>query len=308
MTLSVLVTGASGFLGSRLVCQLVNAGWVTTALLREGSKLEALETAGLLGKITIARLGPQFDGLRDVLLRVRPDVVLHTAAISRSGESARDIQDLIQANVLFPSLMLAHMREAGCTALVNAGTSWQNCAGAHFSPFNVYAASKQAFEDVIESFCLEGLQAVTLRLFDTYGPGDTRNKIVDLVIRATLTGVALKMSPGEQIIDLVHIEDVARAFVVAAERVHASATPRHDVYGVSGTRIRLRALAGMIGELARQSVPIIWGARPYRPREIMVPFDGLARVPGWKPGIDLRDGIQAQLQYWRDSIISNRSE
>src|SRR5271165_7197821 len=176
MALSALVTGSSGFLGSCLVRQLVDAGWITTALLRSDSKLDTLEAVGVVAKVTIARMGRQFEGLRDILVRALPDVVLHTAAISWSGQSARDIQNLIEANVLFPSLLLAYMRDAGCNALVNAGTSWQNCAGARFSPLNIYAASKQAFEDVIEGFCLGGLRAATLRLFDTYGPRDSRNK------------------------------------------------------------------------------------------------------------------------------------
>ena len=302
MTLKVLVTGGSGFLGSHLVRQLVAQGWNTTALLRERSETTNLQAMGVMDRITVARMGPRCDGLGDIVQRARPDIVIHTAAFSRSSDSVQGINDLIESNILFPALLLAHMRDVGCETFVNTGTSWQNCDGANFSPFNVYAASKQALEDLVQSFCLDGLRAITLRLFDTYGPGDTRNKIIDLVIRAMLTGQPLKMSPGEQILDLAHIDDVARAFVIAAQLAHSQSAPGHVVYAAPGHRIILRDFAAMVGKLADREMPIIWGGRPYRPREVMVPFEGLTPLLGWHPIIDFRTGILAQIEFWRSEL------
>ena len=290
-----LVTGASGFLGSRLTRCLLRDGWQVTALLRETSSLTALEALGIAGQVTIVRIG---DGLGDIVAAATPDVVFHTAAVARGGDGPGDAQDLLQSNVVFPALLLAHMKAAGCSALVNTGTSWQNCAGAAFSPFNLYASSKQAFEDVIEGYCLGGLRATTLRLFDTYGPGDTRNKIADLVIKALLSGEALKMSPGEQVIDLGHIDDIAAGFVAAGRRT-LECPAGHEVFALPGERMRLRDLAAMIGGLAGCEVPITWGGREYRPREVMLPFEGYITLPGWTPQTSLHDGMAAQLADWR---------
>jgi nucleoside-diphosphate-sugar epimerase len=184
---------------------------------------------------------------------------------------------------------------------VNTGTSWQVNEHGDYAPFNLYAASKQAFETLIENDLTRGLSAITLRLFDTYGPGDTRGKIIDLIIAAVLSGEPLKMSPGEQVIDLVHVSDAARAFVHAGTILLGGTPPAHAIYGVSGERAPLRDVAALIGEIAGTPAPIHWGGRPYRPREIMLPFAGFPSLPGWRPLVGLRDGLQDQLRSvgWR---------
>lgn len=66
-----------------------------------------------------------------------------------------------------------------------------------------------------------GLRVITLKLFDTYGPDDPRPKLMNLIQRMAMDNQPLAMSPGEQQIDLVHVEDVVRAFMVASERLLA---------------------------------------------------------------------------------------
>jgi nucleoside-diphosphate-sugar epimerase len=103
-------------------------------------------------------------------------------------------------------------------------------------------------------------------------------------------------------IDLVHIEDVTMAYVTAAERlVAASSTEFHECFAVSSGRpIRIRDLAAEIESAAQRPLRVTYGARPYREREVMLPWTRGEVLPGWIPRIPLRAGlsgvIAAQMQ------------
>lgn len=293
---AVLLTGGTGFLGSRLARRLLADGLAVTVLAQSESRLDQLRRVGVGDDVQVVRTGPSYDELPGIVARAQPDLVIHVASVSRGGESAAELVRMIHANVTFPTLLLAAMRAAGVRRFINTGTSWQTIDGDAYSPFNIYAGTKQAAEDLLACFSPpegEGaISAITLRLFDTYGPHDERRKIVDLIIAATEQGTELAMSPGEQVIDLVHVEDVAAAFSVAARRLLDGATRGHEVYGVSGERVTLRELASRIGVVMRRTPPIQWGGRPYRPREVMQPWVGFAHLPGWAPRIGLDAGLR----------------
>lgn len=106
------------------------------------------------------------------------------------------------------------------------------------------------------------------------------------------SGQPLAMSPGEQLIDLVHIDDVAEAFRVAADRLRSGAMAGHERFGVgSGRPLPLRDIAAAFSAAIGRPIPIEWGGRPYRRREVMTPWQG-DWVPGWAPRVPLTDGLR----------------
>ncbi len=292
-----LLTGGTGYLGGRVARELLNEGWSVSLLCRETSGLAGLSSLGIAGRVAVERLGPGdlLDQLGTALDSSRPDVIVHLAAQSRGRETPAQVAAMLHANVTMPTLLLAAAHERGVRYILNAGTSWQTASEPPFTPFNVYAATKQAFEDMLVAYTVDGVCAVTLRLFDTYGPGDTRRKVVDQLAEAARGGTMLKMSPGEQVIDLVHIDDAARAFATGSRRLLDRSVRGHEVFAVGDTRLSLRDLARMVGDAIGRPVPIEWGGRPYRPREVMIPSTHLPRLPGWTPRVALMDGLREAL-------------
>lgn len=288
----VLLTGGSGFLGSRIARRLSQEGFELLLLVRRLDGLTELDRMDLTGKVELALCTEPYSDLGGVFGRFRPDLVVHVAASSALGDDAASVRQLTGANILLPALLLAHMREHEVKYFVNTGSHWQHARGDSFVPFNLYAATKQSAEDILQAYCNDGTDAVTLQLFDTYGPRDPRKKIVNLIVDATRTGIELAMSPGEQILDLIHVEDAARAYLVAVNRLLSGSVHGHEIFALSGERVSLKTLAAMIGEIAGRSAPIFWGGRPYRPREIMVPWTGFVPLPDWQRSIALRDGLR----------------
>ena len=184
------------------------------------------------------------------------------------------------------------MAANGCHHLINVDTSWQHYAGDDYNPVNLYAATKKAFEDILRYYLeTTPIKAITLTLFDSYGPGDPRRKLMSLLRDAALNGTRLQMSPGEQLIDLVYIDDLVSAFLQASallDNQHLA----HARYCVSsGKTVTLKHLVALIAQVTGKELDIVWGGRPYRPREVMLPFCPHTVLPGWAPSISLDQGI-----------------
>jgi nucleoside-diphosphate-sugar epimerase len=109
------------------------------------------------------------------------------------------------------------------------------------------------------------------------------------------TNRELQMSSGEQILDLVHVDDICEAFLHAARLVRDPKHPSTASYAVSGgERMSLREIVATLEQTAGRTLRIDWGARPSRPREVMHLWKGPA-MPGWQPRIKLVDGLRALL-------------
>src|SRR5260221_5420129 len=107
------------------------------------------------------------------------------------------------------------------------------------------------------------------------------------------------MSIGDQLIDIVYIDDVVSACVTAANRLFDQKVTRHERFSVSsGAPIRLRDLAELYQQVTGQKLNIVWGQRPNREREVMVPWVQGELVPGWKPLVELEKGIK-NLSNWK---------
>ena len=277
----VLLTGVTGFIGRHLVRRMLDAGWEVAAIVRPTSDRTVLERE--------VRERMEFhvcEGgtLVDIVREAKPAVVCHLASLYLAAHESEDVAALVASNILFGTELLEAMAKNEVRRFVHAGTSWQHYHGARYSPVNLYAATKEAFEMMMRYYEeTAGLHAVTLKLFDTYGEGDTRRKILALLQEAAATGEELALSPGEQKLDLVHVDDVADAFLLAAEYLANDRTDIRGEYAVSaGKALTLKEIAARVEELLGKKIPVRWGARPYREREVMEPWRTGRLLPGWQ--------------------------
>jgi nucleoside-diphosphate-sugar epimerase len=232
-------------------------------------------------------------GLLGIVESVRPQSVFHLASLFIAEHQLDQVEPLIASNVLFGTQLLEAMRAADVHRMVNVGTSWQHFHSDRVRPSCLYAATKQAFQDILDFYTdAYGMRVVTLKLFDTYGAGDPRKKLFYLLRNAYKTGAPLAMSAGEQLVDLVHIDDVIEAFKIAEARLCFGTEAQHEVYSVSsGSPLPLRGIVELYDEIIGHGLRIDWGARPYRSREVMIPWDGNPGLPDWTPKVSLADGL-----------------
>lgn len=288
--MNILLTGATGFLGSHLIPNLKAHGYRVGCLLRSGSVLQ--QDCADLPAWRVETNGASF---REALTGFRPDVVVHLAALYVAEHRYEDVGPLVRANVEFGAYLLDAMQVVGCNALVYAGTSWQHYRNRDYCPVNLYAATKQAFSTLAEYYMdAAGLRLLELHLYDSYGEDDPRNKLLNRLEAAAESGDTLAMSEGEQQLHVVHVDDLSRGFAMACEQVRTFKAGERRIYRLpSASAVSLRELVATFNS-TDPSHPVMarWGSRPYRQREVFQPWEDAEVLPGWLPEISLEVGLR----------------
>lgn len=292
-TKRALLTGITGFVGRHLAKKLLSEGWVVHGIVRENSDIGVLDRE-FADRINF-HVYSTGNSLDKIVSEVKPGVVFHLASLYLSSHVYGDIPDLVESNVTFGTLLVEAMVKNGCYRLVNTGTSWQHYQNKAYSPVNLYAASKQAFDDMLQYYReAHELKVIELQLFDTYGNDDFRKKLLNLLKDCLENGNKLSMSPGEQLLNLVHIDDVVSAFELAGHYLLSGDYDKCGTYAVASLEeLSLRELVSRIEKLAGCSLNIEFGGRPYRPREVMHPWNMGHLLPGWQCNVSLDDGLKS---------------
>lgn len=288
MRKKVVLTGITGFIGKNLAERFLKNGWQVNALIRTLSDLTVLDNQEQIKFFNIDE-----ESMVDILETVKPNVVVHLASLYLSQHEYCNIHGLINSNIEFGTKLLEAMQLNGIKNFINTGTAWQHYQNEDYNPVNLYAATKQAFEAIIKYYQeAYGFHVINLQLFDTYGKGDTRRKILALLHENRTTNEELAMSQGEQLIDLVHIDDVIAAFELATEYLLYD-NSKCGTYAVSSQRPMI--LKDMVAEYESNmncKLNIQWGKRPYRMREVMVPWSNYSVLPGWQAKVSFADGLK----------------
>lgn len=278
----ILLTGVTGFIGEHLATYFLQKGYEVHAIVRPSSKLENISI--FLQQGLHIHVHDTQNDLIAIIESAKPDIVIHLASCFLARHTYEDIDEMLESNVIFGTKLLEAMVQNNVYRFINTGTAWQHYENRRYSPANLYAASKQAFEVLMQYYQeTTPLKTITLELFDTYGPGDKRKKLLALFAEIAESGETLAMSPGGQKIDLVHVDDVVSAFALASEYLLTEQYQYCGTYVVSsGHAITLRDLAKRYERLSGKKLSIAWGGRLYREREVMDPWHEGIILPGWK--------------------------
>jgi len=283
---NILLTGASGFLGSALALHLLDAGYRVALLLRPRSQLDRLR-----GKEAAFERGHYVsDAEVDAFIhRIKPDAVIHTAcAYGRKSETLVEVSD---ANLRFGLVILqALIRAERPVTFINTGT----VLDANVSP---YTLSKHQFAHWGKFFSARSnqqLRFVNVLLQHMYGPGDDLSKFSTHVLKTCLRNEpTLKLTAGEQKRDFIYVEDVVRAYSTLLER-RDTLEQIADIDVGSGVAVTIREFVQTVHRLTASRTNLQFGALPYRTNEAMHCQADVAQMKelGWQPRFDLDAGLK----------------
>lgn len=291
---TAVVTGGTGYLGGQLAKYLTERGWTVHLLVRSAP------AAGAAG-LEVHVLQPDYSNLTTLLKEIQPQVVFHLASLFLVDHQPDQVGPLLHSNVVFGTQLLEAMVQAGVSHFVNTGTWWQHYEAKPYSPVCLYAATKQAFEAILQFYTeARGLHAITLTVFDTYGPNDPRRKLLNILAGQLANPQPLDFPVGEQPLDLVYVDDVCAAFERAAKLLLEGHSKGHEIYSLPAReRMTLRQVVEKFFEVAGVPSPARWGTRPYRAREMLVPWNAGTPLPGWRAEATFEVGARRLLDAWR---------
>lgn len=287
--MNVLITGGTGYIGSNLAKKLIASGNNVTLLIRKTSSLNYLKD--IIAKVNIIYYEDDIENLALNMSNFKIEMVYHLASLYITEHKSKEVDALINSNVLFGAKLLEAMKIAEVKKLINTGTSWQHYNGDEYNPTNLYAATKEAFEAIIRYYKESiNLKSITLEIYDTYGLGDKRGKLLSKLKELSNSGETLDMSKGEQSIDLVFLDDVLEAFTTAGSLLEEDV--EYNRYGVySGRKISIKELVELYQKLSGKNININFGGREYRKREVMSPNYNQKKLINWECKTTLEEGL-----------------
>ena len=287
----ILITGITGYIGSNLARRLLPECEVY-GLVREPLNLTYLED--IQEQIHFVYYDGTYESMSNAVNVSQPDLVYHLATYYTGAHGREHTPRLISSNITLGAYLLEVMADWGCSALVNASTVMAYYKGEGYRPLNLYAATKQALSDLMAYYTDAGLvRAVTLMLSDTYGPNDHRPKILNLIKKAVQSGEKLALSEGGQDYDLVHIDDVTRAFQAAGKQLLQNPGWKDETFQIgAGKVLTLRETVECMLQVNQVKLNAGWGERPSPEREIRQAVRVYPPLPGWQPEVSLENGLR----------------
>jgi nucleoside-diphosphate-sugar epimerase len=294
----VLITGAGGFIGANLTRALLRQGADVHIIVRPETNLWRLDE--ILPHLTVHTLDiVERKMLHDTMLRVEPQHIIHLA-IRRAESSAQERLDTLQTNVLGLYNLLEAAEHLDYLSFIHTGSSLEYGPrqAAHketdrLQPDLFYGATRAASTLICQQFALAHRRPiVALRLFSVYGYWEDPRHLIPSAILKAFTGQALELTAPGLRRDLVFVEDVIDAYLLAMQAGRASG----KIINIgSGEQWSNEAVVELIGSVTARQLTVRPGAYPPRASDTthwVADIRRAERLLGWRPRHTLRAGLE----------------
>lgn len=303
-TTRVLVTGASGFVGRWSLDPLLASGAEVHAVQRDVGRLNAAPTQAVPTDVVphAADLHDR-EAVESLMRRLKPSHLLHFAWIATPGVYLTSLDNPVWVRSSL-QLIEAFLASGGSRVVV-AGTvaeyDWSAAVCSEHTtpcrPATLYAACKHAQYEVMERWSAQaGFSFAEGRLFWTYGPGESPERLVPAMIHASLSRTPFRLRYPAQVRDYLHVADVGGAF---------GALLVSDVQGAvnigSGDGVALSRLGEIVGEATGEGLALeTGGAAADDPAPVVVAENvRLTREVGFTPRYPIEPGIRDTVAWWK---------
>lgn len=290
----VMITGITGYIGSNLARKLIEQGIKVVGLARE--PWNTMYIADIKDKMQLFTYDGTCESIKKTLTATMPDVVFHLATYYARSHGSDEIAAMHECNLIYGNYLLEAMKECGVNAIVYASTVFCHYQQEQNNPLNLYAATKQAFSDIMRYYTEAcGIRSLTIFLSDSYGPGDRRPKLLNLLKRACKENTPMNVSSGLQDYDVLYISDIVSALIRGGQLVQEQETPSVSYQIYDETCLSLRDTVTLMEKVNQVTIPANWGANPASPRsnETVIRVDPL--LPEWEPKVPLEEGLK---RFW----------
>lgn len=282
----ILLTGATGFLGSHLLESFISQGFQVSILKRSTSSTWRINH--LLEKVRVYNIDEV--GLDKIFIEIKPEIIIHTACTY--GRNSESLSQILNTNLIFGINLLEESLKNNVKTFINTDS---------LLPRNIndYSLSKAQFTDWLQKYSSQ-IQVINFKIEHMYGVKDDNKKFLPWLINEMINGSGeIKLTSGIQKRDFIYISDVVAAYdLVLQKRQKLNSWNVFDI----GTNIftEVRRLVMKVASIIEKEhnkviIPRLnFGTIPYREEDIMIPnLDSKKIIElGWHHQVNIDEGIK----------------
>ena len=287
---TILITGATGFLGSNLIKKLIKRKYLLICLIRNKSNLTKLQY--IKNNKNIKFFNYEKKKLKEIFFKNKIEGIVHCA--TNYGLNISETKEIINSNLIFPLDILKLAVEFRVKFFINSDTILNK-------NISEYTLSKQQFNDWLKFFS-HSIKICNVKLEHFYGPGDNATKfVINLILNLISKKESISFTPGNQTRDFIYIDDVVNAFLKIIDFTINNDFIYQEFEVGTQNYIKLKKFVKIVKKLCKnKKTKLNFGALKYRINEKMtlkVDIKNLEKL-GWKPKFTLNQGLIRTIKYY----------
>ena len=289
MIKTILLTGATGFIGSHLLEALIENDYNVVILKRSFSDTWRIDN--IIKKVKSYDIDKC--DLNKPFEENNIDCVINLATdYGRSKKSSPST--ILKTNVIMPLELAEQAVKSHVKCFWNIDSYW-NTGKSLDESLNLYAYSKKIFLEILKNQPIGKIQIFNLKLFHVFGEKDNMDKFLPFAVSKLQSDEALKMTKGEQRLDFIYVKELARMFSFILKNMNFFPKPFEAFEIGSGKVIPLAEVIGQVKKELHSKSIIHFGAIPRRKNEILYACANVQNLidKGYRPKYTLKDGIKA---------------
>lgn len=291
--MKILITGSTGFIGKTLVPYLSRFRKEDTIglLVRNVPKAQSL-----FSYVPVHIININEKHWENEVIKFNADVVIHMATLFNKRCDAESAQQIIYTNITLSTLLLEAVSHTDCSSFINIGTFTEFLYGAgNYFPNNLYSATKTALRPIIQFYQTQSAwKWINLIVYSPYGRKNENKKVLDYMVEALDSPHTVKFTKGEQILDFIHVDDIADFFMTLLNKLPEIKQPFSEFHIGSGTGYSIREVGGIMEKVFEKKLNADWGGLPYgkyEPMHAVAPIAQNIEILNWKAKIKLEEGL-----------------
>lgn len=307
----VLVTGATGFVGSNLVKRLLSKNFQVHALVRSTSNTARI--VDLLPKLYLYQADLlKIVKLKKIVQKIDPEIIFHLATASVFGsEVVEKSNEIIKTNFLGTVNLVNACNEINYSCFVNTGSSSEYGLKDNpmkeqgvCQPVGLYGFSKLAATLYCQMITrTKNKPIITLRLFSPFGPSDDRRRLIANIIVCALKNRDLALTRPGIVRDYIFVEDVLDAYLACINKARQFAG---EIFNIgSGKQQTIGSVAKRILKITNSKSKLMWGKldiSSLEPKLWQADLTKTRKLLGWQPKHSFDEGLKETINWFKNNL------
>lgn len=255
--MTVLVTGATGFVGGHLTKALAQRDKRVLVLCRAGS-VDKIDTLHPNVQVEVQSDDPSVAQLADLLSSNDVTEIYHAATLFTKKHESSQVSALLDANIKLGTYLLEASTIAGVSTFVNFSSVWQLALSQEYgAQQTLYSATKEAFLEILKFYAFSSNVRVTnFYLNDTYGANDTRAKLIPMLVKSAKENTEIHIANPAAKINLSFVDELVDKVI---DMVEGEGEGFESFELRSRDDLQIRQVVEIFADLAGKSLNVTFG-------------------------------------------------